>query len=104
MCTIENRRFDHWILDWTNQYQSYLPQVAKAARLHTVSAEKCFIDWSRYVSCSGSLKTGRFAYQRQLALALIGPIEDTLVESTIFAGIQTLVIKLPSKPKQTSPI
>ena len=31
-------------------------------------------------------KIDRFGYQRQAALALIGPIYDTLVESTIFTG------------------
>ena len=39
------------------------------------------------MSCSGSLKKGRFGYQWQAALALVGPIYDTSVESTIFAGI-----------------
>ena len=38
------------------------------------------------MSCSGSLKKGRFGYQWQAALALVGPIYDTSVESTIFAG------------------
>ena len=43
------------------------------------------------MSCSGSLKKGRFGYQWQAALALVGPIYDTSVESTIFAGkYQTL--------------
>ena len=41
------------------------------------------------MSCSGSLKKGRFGYQWQAALALVGPIYDTSVESTIFAGIHT---------------
>ena len=40
------------------------------------------------MSCSGSLKKGRFGYQWQVALALVGPIYDTLVESTIFPGIK----------------
>ena len=39
------------------------------------------------MSCSGSLKKGRFGYQWQAALALVGPIYDTSVESTIFTGI-----------------
>ena len=38
------------------------------------------------MSCSGSLKKGRFGYQWQAARALVGPIYDTSVESTIFAG------------------
>ena len=38
------------------------------------------------MSCSGSLKKGRFGYQWQAALALVGPIYDTSVESMIFAG------------------
>ena len=36
--------------------------------------DQCILDWTRYVICSGSLKTGRFGYQWQAALALIGPI------------------------------
>ena len=38
------------------------------------------------MSCSGSLKKGRFGYQWQAALAMVGPIYDTSVESTIFTG------------------
>ena len=38
------------------------------------------------MSCSGSLKKGRFGYQWQAALALVGPIYDTSVESTILPG------------------
>ena len=33
------------------------------------------------MSCSGSLKKGRFGYQWQAALALVGPIYDTSAES-----------------------
>ena len=35
---------------------------------------------------SGSLNTGRFGYQWQVALALIGIILDTKVDDMIFAG------------------
>ena len=35
---------------------------------------------------------GRFGYQWQAALALVSPIYDTSVESTIFAGIQFMKI------------
>ena len=38
------------------------------------------------MSCSGSLKKGRFGCQWQTVFALVGPIYDTSVESTIFAG------------------
>ena len=72
--TGENRRFDLCLIDWTNQCKSHLPLVAKPAFLQTATAEKCFIDWTRYVSCSGSLTKGRFGYQWQAALALVGPI------------------------------
>ena len=50
--------------------QSYL-------RLQSAIAEKCSIDRTRYVSCSGSLKTGRFGYQWQAGLAMIGLIRCT---------------------------
>ena len=56
--TVENRRFDQCV---------------------SVS-EKCFKDWTRYVSCSGSLKKGRFGYQWQAALAQVGPIYDTSLD------------------------
>ena len=39
-----------------------------------------------HASCNGSVKIDRFGYQRQAALALIGPIYDTLVEYPIFDG------------------
>ena len=42
------------------------------------------------MSCSGSLKKGIFGYQWQATLALVGPIYDTSVESTIFAGSVSL--------------
>ena len=38
---------------------------------------KHFMQWR-------SLKPGSFGYSGQAALALIGPIQDTMVESTIF--------------------
>ena len=41
------------------------------------------------MSCSGCLKKGRFGYQWQAALALVGQIYNTSVESTIFAGTHT---------------
>ena len=41
------------------------------------------------MSCSGSLKKGRFGYQWQAALALVGPIYDTSVKSTIFTGMSS---------------
>ena len=72
--TGENRRFNQCILDLTYQCKSCLPLVAKSACLQTATAVKCLIDWTRHVSCSGSLKTGRFGNQRQAALALVGPI------------------------------
>ena len=40
------------------------------------------VDSTSYVSCSGSLKTGTFEWHA--ALALIGSIYDTPVESAIF--------------------
>ena len=46
------------------------------------------------MSCSGSLKKGRFGYQWQAALALVGPIYDTSVESTIFAGNRITITTL----------
>ena len=50
------------------------------------------------MSCSGSLKPGSFGYLGQTALALIGPIYDTLVESTIFSGSSSeLMNKLTKK-------
>ena len=45
--TVGNHRFDLCILDSTNQCKSRLPQIARAARLHTASEKKC-IDWTRY--------------------------------------------------------
>ena len=53
--TGDNSRFefDQCMLDWTNQCNSRLPQVAKAVRFQTGIAAKCFIDWTSYVSCSG---------------------------------------------------
>ena len=44
------------------------------------------------------LKKGRFGYQWQVALALVGPISDTPVESTISAGTD---YKHPEKWIQT---
>ena len=55
-------RFDRWFLDWTNECKSCLPNTAKAATDKTATAVKCFIDWTRYVNCSGSLKLGWFGY------------------------------------------
>ena len=54
--------FDRWFLDWTNDCKSCLPKTAKAARDKTATAVKCFIDWTRYVNCSGSMKLGWFGY------------------------------------------
>ena len=54
-----------------------------AIELQKVVLKQGFLDASY---CSGSLRKGRFGYQWQAALALVGPIYDTSVESTIFAG------------------
>ena len=48
------------------------------------------MNWTRHVSCSGSLKKSSFGYQWQAALALVGPMYDTSVESTNFAGTSVL--------------
>ena len=39
------------------------------------------------MNCSGSLKKVWMGYQWQAALALVGPIYNTSVEYTIFAGM-----------------
>ena len=61
-CTGKVHRFDRWFLDWTNECKSCLPNTAKAAMDKTATAVKCFIDWTRYVNCSGSMKQGIFGY------------------------------------------
>ena len=53
------------------------------------------------MSCSGSLKKGRFGYQWQAALALVGPIYDTSVESTILPGISNNHFSWDGKFSQT---
>ena len=85
--TGENRWFGQCILDWTNQCKNYLPLVAKSAFLQAATAAHIAGPICKTFFCSGSLKPGRFGYLGQTALALTGPIYDTLVESTIFNGI-----------------
>ena len=81
-----NRRFDRCILDWTNQCKSRLPLIAKSAIFQTAFAAHISGPIYETFICSGSLKPCIFGYLGQTALALIGPIYDTLVESTIFNG------------------
>merc|ERR1719412_1721807 len=79
-------RLDRCFLDWTNQCKSHLPLVAKSAFLQTATAAHISGPIYEAFFCSGSLKPGSFGYLRQTAFELIGPIKDTLVESTIFDG------------------
>jgi len=60
--------------------------VAKSAFLQTATAAHISGPIYETFFCSGSLKPGSFGYLGQTAFELIGPIEDTLVESTIFDG------------------
>ena len=72
--TGEIRRFDWYILDWTNQCKSRLPLVAKSAFLQTATAAHTPGPIYETFFCSGSLKPGICGYLWQTALALIGPI------------------------------
>ena len=58
--TVENRRFDQCILDWTNQCKSRLPLVTKSAFLQTATAAHVSGPIYETFLCSGSLKPDSF--------------------------------------------
>ena len=55
-CTVENRRFDQCILDWTNQCKSGLILVANSAYLQTATAAHMPGPIYEAFYCSGSLR------------------------------------------------
>ena len=69
--------------------------VAKSAFLQTATAAHISGPIYEAFFCSGSLKPGSFGYLWHTALALTGPIKDTLVEYTILAGTDQVEKILP---------